>query len=62
MKSPQRRPNYRAFAGVKNFGEDDFVDSVLIRLETMEAVEALIAGWVLDRAAFDAPWKVDYPL
>jgi hypothetical protein len=45
-----------------NFGEDDLADPVFIRLETMEAVEALIAEWGLDSAAFDAPWKMDYPL
>jgi hypothetical protein len=45
-----------------NFGEDDLVDSVFIRLGTIEEVEALIAEWGLDSAAFRAPWKVDYPL
>jgi len=45
-----------------NFGEDDLADSVFLRLETMEAVEALIAEWGFDSAAFDSPWKFHYPL
>jgi hypothetical protein len=44
-----------------NFWEPDLVDSVFIRLATMQEVEALLAEWGLDSAAFDAPWKCDYP-
>jgi hypothetical protein len=45
-----------------NFGETDLLDSQFIRLDTMQEVEELLAKWALDSAAFDAPWKVDYPL
>src|SRR5437867_12744541 len=45
-----------------NFSEDALVNSMFVRLKPIEEVEALIAAWGLDSAAFDAPWKVDYPL
>lgn len=44
------------------FWEPDLLDSELHSFETREAVEELMAEWGLDCAAFDAPWKVDYPL
>ncbi len=46
----------------KYFGEQQLVDSQLVLLDTLEQVEELLTNWQLDSAAFEAPWKNNYPL
>jgi hypothetical protein len=45
-----------------SFGEDALVDSVSLRLGTLEEVEEALASWDIDSSLLDAPWKSDYPL
>lgn len=46
----------------ENFGEDDLVNSLFYKLESLEEVERLLADWSVDPLGMDAPWKCDYPL
>ena len=46
----------------KYFGEEDLVDSQLIRLKAIDEVETLLLQWGVNALDFDAPWKCDYPL
>ena len=46
----------------KYFGEEQLIDPQSVQLDTLEQVENLLAKWKLDSAAFEAPWKNDYPL
>jgi len=42
--------------------DGNLVDLQLVRLDTLEEVEGLLASWGIDSAQFDAPWKSDYPV
>jgi len=44
------------------FGEEQMLNNQFIHLGTLEQVEQLIRDWGLDCAAFEAPWKNDWPL
>jgi hypothetical protein len=44
------------------FGEEELINSELVNLDSLEAVEALLSNWGVDTAAFQAPWRSDYPL
>jgi hypothetical protein len=44
------------------FGEEELLDSESVDLDSLEAVEALLANWGIERGVFQAPWRTDYPL
>jgi hypothetical protein len=44
------------------FGEEVLLDSQMFDLQTLEEVEEILAKWHIDSAAFEAPWKNDWPL
>lgn len=44
------------------FGEEQLLDSESVHLDSLEAVEALLADWGIESAIFQAPWRTDYPL
>lgn len=46
----------------QHFGEEDLVNSLFYKLESLEEVEGLLADWGVDPSRLDAPWKCDYPL
>jgi hypothetical protein len=45
----------------QHFGEEQLVDSECIELDSLEAVEALLANWGIESAILQAPWLTDYP-
>jgi hypothetical protein len=44
------------------FGEEQLSNSEFFELDSMEAVETLLANWRIDSGIFQAPWRTDYPL
>lgn len=44
------------------FGEEQLIDSESVHLDSLEAVEALLAEWGIESGIFQAPWRTDYPL
>ena len=44
------------------FGEEQLIDAESVELDTLEAVEALLADWGVESDMFRAPWRTDYPL
>ena len=44
------------------FGEEQLIDSESVHLDSLEAVEALLANWGIESGVFQAPWRTDYPL
>lgn len=44
------------------FGEEQLIDSESVELDSLEAVEALLAKWGIESGVFEAPWRTDYPL
>ena len=46
----------------QHFAEEDLVNSLFYKLESLEEVEGLLADWGIDPEKCDAPWKCDYPL
>src|SRR5437773_2529117 len=43
-------------------GEEELVDSQLVKLDSIDSVEALLNSWGIDSSTLDAPWKCNYPL
>src|SRR5690349_19708297 len=42
--------------------DGDLSDHQMVRVDTLEEVEQVLATWNVDTSAFDAAWKSDYPL
>jgi hypothetical protein len=42
--------------------EEELIDSESVELDSLEAVEALLANWGIETGVFQAVWRSDYPL
>ena len=44
------------------FGEEQLINQDSVELDSLEAVEALLAKWGIDSSILRVPWHADYPL